>query len=191
MNEPHLASAEFGGFWIRALATLADSAIVFLLVALAIAGGVRYFGEAMMPAAVLAACLLAFLYWPALHASPLQASFGKAMLRLRVTGYQGERISFLRAVGRELAKVLSAAVAMIGYFMAGFTARNQALHDLLASTYVVREGQARLAPAVVTGVAGFVLPVLIVPLVVEPAILGSLKAMVDGAVSAAQSYAAR
>ena len=29
MNEPHLASAEFGGFWIRFLAVLVDSAVVF------------------------------------------------------------------------------------------------------------------------------------------------------------------
>ena len=191
MNEPHLASAEFGGFWIRALGVLADSAIVFLVITLLIAAVARYFGEAAMPAAVLAACLFAFLYWPALHASPLQATLGKAMLRLRVTGYQGERISFLRAVGRELAKLLSAGVALIGYFMASFTARNQALHDLFASTYVVRGGRARLVPAVMTGVAGFVLPLLMVPLVVDAAALGSLKAVLEGALSAAQSYAGR
>src|SRR5687768_975363 len=107
MNEPHLASAEFGGFWIRFLALLADSAIVFLAMVLIIAGGATALGEDMVPVATLAAWLFTFLYWPVMHASPLQATFGKAMLRLRVTGYQGNRVSFLRSLGRELAKILS------------------------------------------------------------------------------------
>ena len=180
MNEPHLASAEFGGFWIRFLALLADSAIVFLVMVLIIAGGATVLGEDMVPLAVLAAWLFAFLYWPVMHAASPQATIGKAMLRLRVTGYQGSRISFLRSLGRELAKILSGSVLMLGYLIAAFTARKQALHDLVASTYVIREGQARIVPAVATIVAGFVLPVVLVPLLVAPAMLGSLTAMMSG-----------
>jgi len=180
MNEPHLASAEFGGFWIRFLAVLADSAIVFLVMVLIIAGGATALGEEMVPLAALAAWLFAFLYWPVMHASKLQATFGKAMLRLRVTGYQGNRISFLRSLGRELAKILSGAVFLVGYILAAFTARKQSLHDLVASTYVVRAGKALIVPALATVVAGFVLPVVIVPLVVAPAMVSSLMAMMNG-----------
>ncbi len=180
MNEPHLASAEFGGFWIRLLALLTDSAIVFLSTVLIVAGGTTALGEDKLPLAVLAAALFAFLYWPVMHASWLQATFGKAMLRLRVTGYQGHRLSFLRSLGRELAKVLSSSMLMLGYLIAAFTARKQALHDLVASSYVIREGKARTALAVATILAGFVLPVVLVPLLVAPAMVGSLTAMLSG-----------
>jgi uncharacterized RDD family membrane protein YckC len=174
MNEPHLASAEFGGFWIRFLAVLVDSAIVFLVVALIIAGGAMALGEEIVPIAGFAAWVFAFLYWPVMHASGMQATFGKAILRLRVTGYQGNRISFLRSLGRELAKILSGAVFMVGYIIAGFTARKQALHDLVASTYVVSEGKARIIPAFATMVAGFVLPFVLIPLLVGGAMVDSL-----------------
>jgi len=48
-----------------------------------------------------------------------------------------DAISFPRALGRTLAKVLSKALCYIGYIVALFTARNQALHDLLADTLVL------------------------------------------------------
>jgi hypothetical protein len=111
-----------------------------------------------------------------MQASKLQATFGKALLGLRVTGYQGNRISFLRSLGRELAKILSSAVLMVGYIMAAFTARKQALHDLVASTYVVREGKARIVPALATMVAAFVLPIVLVPLLLGGAMVDSLMA---------------
>jgi uncharacterized RDD family membrane protein YckC len=178
MNEPHLASAEFGGFWLRFLAVLADSAIVFLVMTLILAGAVTTLGEGGLALGALAGWLFAFLYWPAMHASGLQATFGKAMLGLRVTGYQGNRISFLRALGRELAKILSGAVLMVGYLLAAFTARKQALHDLVGSTYVVREGKASVAGALATIVAGVLLPVGIVAMGIGGPMASSLMAMV-------------
>jgi uncharacterized RDD family membrane protein YckC len=177
MNEPHLASADFGGFWIRFLAVLVDSAIVFVVMALIIAGGATLLGAEMVALATLAAWLFGFLYWPVMHATGLQATFGKAILRLRVTGYQGSRISLLRSLGRELSKILSGAVMMLGYIIAGFTARKQALHDLVASTLVVREGKPRIVLALATFVAGLILPVVLVPMLAAPAMMSSLTAM--------------
>jgi uncharacterized RDD family membrane protein YckC len=54
-----------------------------------------------------------------------------------VTGLDGQRISFLRATGRYLAKFLSALILFIGFIMAAFTARKQALHDMIAGTLVL------------------------------------------------------
>ena len=45
---------------------------------------------------------------------------------------------FARATGRHFAKYLSSMILFIGYIMAGFTERKQALHDIIASTVVVR-----------------------------------------------------
>ena len=177
MNEPHLASAEFGGFWIRFLAVLADSAIVFLLMVLIIAGGVTYLGEDLLPVAVAAAWLFALLYWPVMQASKLQATFGKALLGMRVTGYQGNRIFFLHSLGRELSKILSSAVFMLGYLLAAFTARKQSLHDLLASTYVVRAGKARIVPTFAVTMASVILPVVAAPMVLDPVTVSSMTGM--------------
>jgi uncharacterized RDD family membrane protein YckC len=176
MNEPNLASAEFGGFWLRFLAFVVDSAIVFLIMALIIAGGAAALGSEAVGLAALLAWLFGFLYWPLLQASRLQSTLGKALLGMRVTGYQGNRLSFLRALGRELAKILSGAVFMLGYVVAAFTARKQSLHDLVASTLVVRESRARIVPALALAVAAFVLPVVAVPLLVGAAMVDSMMA---------------
>ena len=49
----------------------------------------------------------------------------------------GERVSFWRAFGRLFATILSSLILMIGYLMAGFTERKQALHDMVCDTLVV------------------------------------------------------
>ncbi|HEX2199078.1 MAG TPA: RDD family protein [Burkholderiales bacterium] len=177
MHEPNLASADFGGLRVRALALLADASIVFLVAGVLLAGADRYLGEAGLPAALVTAAVFAVFYWPALHASPLQATFGKVLARLRITGYQGERVSFLRSLGRELAKIPAGALFMLGFFMAGLTARKQALHDFFASTYVVREGEPRSALAVATIVVAFAMPVLLIPFLGSPALTGLIATM--------------
>jgi uncharacterized RDD family membrane protein YckC len=60
-------------------------------------------------------------------------------LSIYVTDVNGQRISFLHATGRFFAKIVSGLIPLgIGYIMAGFTQRKQALHDMIASTLVVR-----------------------------------------------------
>jgi uncharacterized RDD family membrane protein YckC len=56
---------------------------------------------------------------------------------LVVTDTQGARLSFLHATGRHFAKFLSTLTLLIGYVMAAFTERKQALHDFVAGTYVL------------------------------------------------------
>jgi uncharacterized RDD family membrane protein YckC len=55
-----------------------------------------------------------------------------------VTDLQGNRISFARATGRHFAKYLSAFLLGIGFLMAAFTSKKQALHDFIAETLVVK-----------------------------------------------------
>jgi len=59
-------------------------------------------------------------------------------LSMKVTDLQGNRISFARATGRHFAKYISAMILLIGYIMAGFTERKQALHDMITGTLVRR-----------------------------------------------------
>jgi uncharacterized RDD family membrane protein YckC len=59
------------------------------------------------------------------------------VLGLKVVDIDGNRISFGRATGRYFGKWLSAITLCVGFIMAGFTVKKQALHDLVAGTLVV------------------------------------------------------
>ncbi|RUL87798.1 RDD family protein [Tautonia sociabilis] len=77
-------------------------------------------------------------YYAGLTSSTMQATLGKAALGLKVTDLHGRRISFPRALGRELGKILSALLLLIGYLMVLWDPRRQALHDKMAGTLVLR-----------------------------------------------------
>ena len=73
-----------------------------------------------------------------MESSSLQATLGKMIFGMKVMDLNGNRISFARATGRHFAKYISSAILFVGYIMAGFTERKQALHDMLAGTLVIR-----------------------------------------------------
>ncbi len=80
---------------------------------------------------------VALFYYAGLESSESQATFGKRALGIKVTDLQGRRLDFRQAAMRWFAASLSYLALYIGFAMAGFTQRKQALHDLLASTLVV------------------------------------------------------
>ena len=57
---------------------------------------------------------------------------------LYVTDLGGNRIGFGRASLRYWAKIISSIILMIGYLMAAFTGKKQALHDIIASCLVLK-----------------------------------------------------
>jgi uncharacterized RDD family membrane protein YckC len=77
------------------------------------------------------------IYFAAMESSQLQATVGKLILGLKVTDLSGNRISFSRALGRELAKLVPAFILCIGFIVTAFTSRKQAFHDFWARTLVV------------------------------------------------------
>jgi len=83
--------------------------------------------------------ILQWLYFALMESSKHQGTVGKMVLKIKVTDEKGERISFARATGRYFGKIISGMILMIGYIMAGFTEKKQALHDILASCYVIKE----------------------------------------------------
>lgn len=82
--------------------------------------------------------LLGWLYFALMESSSRQGTLGKMALGITVTDLEGRRISFARATGRHFAKIISALTLLIGYIMAGFTERKQALHDMIAGTLVLK-----------------------------------------------------
>jgi len=79
-----------------------------------------------------------WLYFALWESSSKQATVGKLILKIRVTDAMGNRITFGRASARYFAKFVSNLTIFIGYLMAAFTQKNQALHDIIAETLVLR-----------------------------------------------------
>ena len=75
-------------------------------------------------------------YFVFLESSRRQATIGKKVLKIKVGDYDGKRISAGKAFLRLFGKWISGQILLIGYLMAFFTKKNQALHDLLAKTLV-------------------------------------------------------
>jgi uncharacterized RDD family membrane protein YckC len=68
--------------------------------------------------------------------SPLQVTYGKLAMGIRVRPLHGSKLTFGRVLGRNAAKVLSFAPCCLGFFFAYFTNGNRAWHDSLSGTAV-------------------------------------------------------
>jgi uncharacterized RDD family membrane protein YckC len=79
----------------------------------------------------------AWLYSALMESSARQATLGKGVLGIIVTDLDGKRISFGKATARYLGKLVSAVLLFIGFIVAAFTTRKQALHDMIVGTLVV------------------------------------------------------
>lgn len=82
--------------------------------------------------------VISWLYFALMESSSHQGTLGKKLLGIKVTDMDGGRIGFGRATGRYFGKILSGMILMIGFLMAAFTEKKQALHDMLAGTLVVK-----------------------------------------------------
>lgn len=88
---------------------------------------------------ILISIILEWLYFALMESSSKQATFGKMIVGIIVTDMEGKRITFGKATGRYFGKFISGFVLSIGYLMAAFTAKKQALHDILSSCIVINK----------------------------------------------------
>ncbi len=86
---------------------------------------------------VLLSIIFEWLYFAFMESSSKQATFGKIIVGIIVTDLDGNRISFAKATGRYFGKFLSGFILGIGYLLAAFTEKKQALHDIISSCLVV------------------------------------------------------
>lgn len=77
-----------------------------------------------------------WLYFAYFESSARQGTLGKQVMGLIVTDEQGQRISFTQASIRYVGCIVSGMILYIGYLMQPFTAKKQALHDIIAKTLV-------------------------------------------------------
>ena len=140
-------SATYSGFIKRALALLIDSLTLAVIVVGGVGGLLAMVARASPPqkppsgSAVQGLQLIMFLggllYYPLFEGSSYQATPGKMAIGVKDTDMEGRPVGFLIALLRHLSKFLSALILNIGFFMAGFTEKKQALHDKITGCLVV------------------------------------------------------
>ncbi|WP_158628934.1 RDD family protein [Dyella choica] len=124
----------YGGFWLRFVAWMIDG----LIIRTALFVPEHVFGSTSLTQALIELAVH-LVYSPLWESSAKQATPGKMVMGLQVTDAYGNRIDMGQAFGRHLGAILSYLPLMIGFVMAGVTTRKQALHDLIAGTFVVRK----------------------------------------------------
>jgi uncharacterized RDD family membrane protein YckC len=151
---PAATAVHYAGFWRRVVAFLIDHAIVLVpLTAILYGVGALQILTSDDPVAVETAYLarlskfsagllplylaVLWLYYALLESGKRQATIGKRIMGIKVTDMEGRRVGFWRCLGRQLGKLVSKASLGIGFVVAAFTAKKQALHDLFSRCLVV------------------------------------------------------
>jgi len=134
---------DYAGFWRRVAALIIDSIILGIVgYGIGFVWGLIYAGnggtdpDEVKTLGFILGTILNWLYFCVMESSTLQATVGKIALGIKVTGLDGKKIGFGKANGRYFGKFISALLLGIGFLMAGFTQRKQALHDMMAGTLV-------------------------------------------------------
>jgi uncharacterized RDD family membrane protein YckC len=141
----------YAGFWLRAVAFFMDTLILsflFTFVDFISPFPLIILPEPSTPFSMLSTpftwegflCLfvMMWLYYALFEASAWQATPGKRVMRLYVTDLNGHPVTFRRASLRCIGRWISQLTFLVGYLLAGFTERKQALHDLIAGCLVLR-----------------------------------------------------
>lgn len=164
-QQPSCAAAPYAGFWLRAGAFILDCIFISIpvwIISVPVLGYAVFKlaplleqtsqTQEISPEAVQAFLvlyglgfllqivwvILFWLYFALLESGEKQATWGKRITGIYVTDTDGKRLPFARASGRAFAKFLSYATIYIGFMMAGWTRKKQALHDFIAGTLVVK-----------------------------------------------------
>jgi uncharacterized RDD family membrane protein YckC len=149
-RETSAGSLPYASFWQRVGASLIDGILLFVATLLGswsvgFLYGASAGGNANLETAeglgTVVGIAIPWLYFALMESSSRQATLGKTCAGIIVTDDQGERISFGKATGRFFGKYLSAIIFLVGYIMAAFTPKRQALHDILAGCLVLQGRQ--------------------------------------------------
>jgi uncharacterized RDD family membrane protein YckC len=157
-------NTNYAGFWIRFIAIIIDGIIIsivraFLVIPILAMVGISFANgmgdidpsnmDDLIPmiatfiaaagVLMLVSTIIWVLYGTLMEASKYQATVGKLALGLIVTDTNGAKLDFSKSLVRNLSKLLSNFILMIGYIMAAFTEKKQGLHDIIAGTLVVKK----------------------------------------------------
>lgn len=145
--QPAYSYFDYANFGLRLGAYLIDM-VIFTIIQYLVTLGILYVlieffkvrkDEAITFWAIVIYIYLAYRYFIKPEASSWQGTIGKKMIGIKVTDLNGKRISEANAVGRYFGKLLSTLIVFIGWLMPLWTDKKQALHDMVASTLVIKK----------------------------------------------------
>ena len=138
----------YAGFWIRFGAKLIDGVIIWVvqMAAMLLFGpmfGLNFFSTDP-PTNFSFLILYPFLFAASIFYSvwfvgKYGATPGKMALGLKIVSSAGEPVSYVKALARFFAEMVSAIICYIGYIMAAFDEERKALHDQICNTRVIRK----------------------------------------------------
>lgn len=160
------SQVKYAGFWLRFAAYIIDQFVIGVagfIIAVPIILGIIAFGLnldgiktlsdfltheglllvggiiGMVMLAILFSIVMKWLYYALMESSKFGGTLGKMAVSIKVVDMEGNRITFGRATGRYFSRIITNMTLLIGYIIAGFTEKKQALHDLIASCLVVQK----------------------------------------------------
>jgi uncharacterized RDD family membrane protein YckC len=160
------SQVKYAGFWLRFAAYIIDQFVIGvagLIIAIPIILGIIAFGLnldgikspadfltqdrllmvggiiGMILLAILISIVMKWLYYALMESSKFGGTVGKIAVSIKVVDMEGNRVSFGRATGRYFSRIVTNMTLLIGYIIAGFTEKKQALHDLMAGCLVIQK----------------------------------------------------
>jgi len=138
---------QYGGFWIRLLASVIDSILMLMIIAPVLTAiyGMSYWDvESQVSYGLLDIVMnyvfpvvVVIVFWIYKSATP-----GKMMLGLTIVDAKtGGKPSTAQFIGRYLAYYVSMLPLFLGFFWVAFDKRKQGWHDKLAGTVVIRNSR--------------------------------------------------
>jgi len=157
-------NTNYAGFWMRFLAVIIDGILIGIVrwiviapilvsMGIGVASEIQHLDSddpttalpiigtiaAFAGISALISTIIWILYYTLMETSKYQGTVGKIALGLIVTDTNGNKLDFSKALVRNICKIISSMILFIGYIMAGFTDKKQALHDMIANTLVVKK----------------------------------------------------
>jgi uncharacterized RDD family membrane protein YckC len=153
---------QFAGLWLRAVAGFIDTLILFVsfVVISTLISVIYTFIQApflrnqpkselenlmlnttiiITTISVIVFFIFACLYFAKMESSKKQGSLGKMAVGIKVTDLAGQNISFKNAFKRRLYVIVNNLTIGVGIIMIAFNKKSQALHDIWATTLVVKK----------------------------------------------------
>lgn len=143
----------YAGFWRRLVAAVLDQIILLVgrgviygIITLIVYAVLYLFDikQFTIPViAILAGCIffldiwMTWIYFALMESSSMMGSLGKLAMGIRVCGMDKRQLTFEEATVRYFAKLVSRLTLMIGYLLAAFSSKKQALHDFIGKSVVV------------------------------------------------------
>ncbi len=131
-------------FILRLLAFIVDTAIIMILSTILFMIGVPYFHYASINVLgfevneylTRVGAILSWLYFSIFECSPMQATIGKYLFKLRVSNTLYQRANFAQTTLRHFSKIVSLLLFGGGYLMIFLNKNKQCLHDYFSSTII-------------------------------------------------------